>query len=273
MSVAHVQAARDELRQESFGHSRPARPCAPVSTPPLAWLPPAVRARLEALPLRSIVAGVALLEADPLIPPALELAGELGATLHLVHAFDLPSSPFSFPLAAGSPDTVPAEQYTQAQEERLRRTIPAASRLDRVVCHAVEGVASECLEELVRENRADLLILGTNRPPESSGRPVGSTAYRLIRVLRVPVLVLTAPEGGAAGSLRPATLFFAPAQPMTSPAPGRVLVPAAALTGSSRAGAAVDLRGTVVRALPCPPEPLVPHDRHARTDHVTPRRA
>nr|MBA2669616.1 hypothetical protein [Gemmatimonadota bacterium] len=42
-------------------------------------------------PIRTIVAGIATLETeDPVLKPALTLAEELGATLHVMHVFDLP---------------------------------------------------------------------------------------------------------------------------------------------------------------------------------------
>ncbi|MEW5931024.1 MAG: universal stress protein [Gemmatimonadota bacterium] len=129
-------------------------------------------------PMRTIVAGVASLDApDPLLPHAAETARALGATLHVVHAFDAPEGE-----DAGS--GVLAE-LRRRLEERVRADAPGAA----VECHVVEGEATECLPEVARAVGAELVVVGATRKNRIWRHFLGTTAEGVVRRAEVPVLV------------------------------------------------------------------------------------
>ncbi|MET0396490.1 MAG: universal stress protein [Longimicrobiaceae bacterium] len=121
-------------------------------------------------PLRTIVAGVASLDApDPLLPHVAGTARALGATLHVVHAFDGGH-------AAG---------LRARLEARLRADAPGTA----AVLHLVEGAATERLPEMARAVGAELLVVGATRGNRVWRRFLGTTAEGVVRRAGVPVLV------------------------------------------------------------------------------------
>ncbi|HEX8274215.1 MAG TPA: universal stress protein [Longimicrobiaceae bacterium] len=128
-------------------------------------------------PMRKIVAGVASLDApDPLLPHAAETARALGATLHVVHAFD----------ALHGEDGAPgAAELLRRLEARARADAPGAE----VVCHVVEGPATECLPAVARAVGAGLVVVGATRKNRIWRHFLGTTAEGVVRRAEVPVLV------------------------------------------------------------------------------------
>lgn len=130
-------------------------------------------------PLRTVVAGVASLDApDPLLPHAAETARALGATLHVVHAFDAPAG------GDGSPDAHAAALRARL-EARVRADAPGAA----AVCHVVEGAATDRLPEMARALGAGLLVVGATRKNRIWRHFLGTTAEGVVRRAEVPVLV------------------------------------------------------------------------------------
>ncbi len=128
--------------------------------------------------IRRIVAGVATLRTDdPALAAALRVSTRLGAELHLVHV----------DAAASRPATRLAELREMAEAAE-----PGAVTGGRVTCHVVAGPADRRLLEVAEAMDADLLVLGATRRGIVAGVVLGTTAGRLLRGTRIPVLV--APE-------------------------------------------------------------------------------
>ncbi len=130
-------------------------------------------------PLRTIVAGIALLDApDPLLPHVAETARALGATLHVVHAFDAAA-------AGGAGSGGHAAGLRARLEARLHADAPGTA----AVLHVVEGAATERLPETARAVGAELLVVGATRGNRVWRHFLGTTAEGVVRRAGVPVLV------------------------------------------------------------------------------------
>jgi nucleotide-binding universal stress UspA family protein len=144
--------------------------------------------------IRTIVAGVATLDAeDTVLAPAVSLAEELGATLHVMHVFDLPE-----PIQAAYEermvfDPTLLKRYGRDLEVRLENRVRGLGSSANVICHARRGAVSACLSELSGSIGADLLIVGAARKGHAWRHQLGSAAESVIRASAVPVLVLRQP--------------------------------------------------------------------------------
>ncbi|MBV9774074.1 MAG: universal stress protein [Gemmatimonadetes bacterium] len=119
--------------------------------------------------VRTIVVGVASVDdTDPVLPPCVALARELGATLHVAHALDRPG---------------------EEPRERLEARVRALAGGVPTVCHVVEGAATDHLPELAQELGADLLVVGATRRSRIRRWFLGTTAEGVVRRATVPVLV------------------------------------------------------------------------------------
>ena len=141
-------------------------------------------------PIRTIVAGISALEEDPLLPSLLDLAGDLGATLHLVHGVLLPD-PLMEAYAGMSlvgPDVL--ESHRQGLQSQLERQVAARSPQGPVVCHAVPGAADQAILLVAEESDADLVVVGSTRRGAIARSVLGTTAQRVLRGATVPTLVM-----------------------------------------------------------------------------------
>lgn len=140
--------------------------------------------------IRTIVLGVATVDdADPVLLPCVALARQLGAALHVAHAFDLPApirAAYARSFTGG--DGV-LDRYGEELRERLEARARALASEVPVVCHVVEGAATECLPELARALGADLLVVGATRRSRIWRHFLGTTAEGVVRRATVPVLV------------------------------------------------------------------------------------
>ena len=118
--------------------------------------------------IRTIVAGIAHTEDDPVLAPAQELAMRCGAHLHLVHAPEVPDLVLS---------------------ERHARALAGAGR-ERVAYHPVHGPPAPAIVALAHSLSADLIIVGASRGHRLSQALFGSTARAVARQAEAPVLVL-----------------------------------------------------------------------------------
>lgn len=140
---------------------------------------------------RTLILGVACPDDDPVLAAGIELARALDASPHVVHAFHAPASVNGKPLGPAH-----AELLAEAQQFRLESAVRERFPGEEIVCHAVEGSASECLAELVHVLGAELVVVGAPRDGrDSEGRP-GVTAEALVRRVDVPVVLLDASSGG-----------------------------------------------------------------------------
>jgi nucleotide-binding universal stress UspA family protein len=139
--------------------------------------------------IQTVIVGTTLSEAsDGLVRTAVQVANALRAKVHLVHAFELP------PLAYGTPYTVmppiDSEELAAALAARMERQIERL-HLDRVCRHVVVEPAHRALIDVAHETAAGLVVVGAADTPLA--RVLGSTAGRVVRKARCPVLVLRGP--------------------------------------------------------------------------------
>jgi nucleotide-binding universal stress UspA family protein len=138
-------------------------------------------------PIRCIVAGVAeLVDDDPTLLLGLDLAHRTGATLHLVHAFQLPQL---FTMSPGLELMYPegTEQYRVQMQALLESIVRRNPLGERAVCHALAGSPGQVLPGCAERLRAELVIVGAAR--RSRLGFLGTTAQRVLRAAHMPVLV------------------------------------------------------------------------------------
>lgn len=146
-------------------------------------------------PIRTIVAGVATVQGrDPILAPAVSLAERTGATLHFVHAFELPDPLLSAYARDGLLTPEFGNRYRNTLQQQLEEQVRALDSRADVRVAAVHGPASEALCEAAEERGADLLLVGATRAGKLLRSILGSTAERVIRGARMPVLVLRQPD-------------------------------------------------------------------------------
>jgi nucleotide-binding universal stress UspA family protein len=149
-------------------------------------------------PIRAIVVGIAeIQDEDPQLAPAVDLAEALGATLHVVYAFRLPD-PILYP-AAGvsvfSPEAI--EEIREEVQSRLEAQVRQVSANARIHCRAASVPADRAILDVAEEVKADLIIVGATRRGTLARTILGTTAQRVVRGARIPVLVNRRPGHGS----------------------------------------------------------------------------
>lgn len=145
-------------------------------------------------PIRTVVAGAATVrDADPVLAAATEVADALGAELHLVHAYDVPEALDTNPELATSHEDARARFARSAQAALEARVRSLGRGAGRVHARAVPGPAAEALLRAADETGAGLLLVGATRRGPVERAFLGTTAARVARGARVPVLVLRGP--------------------------------------------------------------------------------
>jgi universal stress protein E len=154
--------------------------------------------------IRTIVVGVATTEGDarnpargdeePVLGPAIALAQRLGATLHVVHVFELPQpilTAYATHALYVDPDI--ETRYAAQMRDHLLSQLARYPGAERFHCHAVEGSPARRLAEFAALVEADLIMVGVNRRGDVWRHFLGSTAERVLRHAPVPVLVVRRP--------------------------------------------------------------------------------
>jgi nucleotide-binding universal stress UspA family protein len=141
------------------------------------------------LPLRSILVATDLGEgSEILVRTAAAIAARAGAELHAIHAFDLQGLPG--PDAVEPPPGFP-ERVRQAEhrlEEQVRAAVPAGPL--RVHTRVVIRTPHQAILEYARDAGVDLVVVGPHRGGATGARFLGTTADRVARTSRVPVMVV-----------------------------------------------------------------------------------
>jgi nucleotide-binding universal stress UspA family protein len=140
-----------------------------------------------------IVAGVSGLDpSDPTLLVATEVARMAGAELNLVHAYQLPPVlTFAPGLAAEFPADMP--RYSEDLLAALTSAAHALPGGEEAHCRVVLGTPASALVGVAVQVRADLIIVGAARGSRLGRAMLGTTAQRVLRESRVPVLVARRP--------------------------------------------------------------------------------
>lgn len=141
-------------------------------------------------PIRSILAATDLSDpSDGALRAAGALAAFTGAELHVLHAFDLPPTPYSDEDSLVSPTFGGRlREAERALDEQIRRMVPDAVE---VASRGVQiYVAHRAIAERAEAVSADLVVLGPHRRRSAPGEFLGSTADRVIRTASMPCLVV-----------------------------------------------------------------------------------
>lgn len=142
-------------------------------------------------PIRTIVAGIAELEKpDPVLLAAVELAERTGASLHLVHAFELPDLMWDAYARMGYADGELLKQYMDGVQHRLEAHVRERTESPKVHCHAIAGPGAAMIREVATKEAADLVLVGATRRGTLARTILGTTAQRVLRISPAPVLVL-----------------------------------------------------------------------------------
>jgi nucleotide-binding universal stress UspA family protein len=120
------------------------------------------------------------------LPYAIEFAHRYGARLVLLHVLDLPFSAISM-----------AEEAIVDAQDKLDAMIPGKHR-DRLDLVALVKRGDPCEEicRIAREQRADIIIIGTHGSGGWRHAILGDTAEKVVRHAPCPVLTIRDPEHG-----------------------------------------------------------------------------
>lgn len=127
---------------------------------------------------------------------ATKLAKQFGASLHLVHVWDLPITPM--PFGEGMIPFGPAEiaELREAAEAQLRDAMEELRDPDvSSEAHLIFGIAAEAIVKEAVELNCDAIVMGTHG---RSGLPrlmLGSVTERVVRAATIPVYVVPRHEG------------------------------------------------------------------------------
>lgn len=140
-------------------------------------------------PIRTIVAGVSQpADSDLTLRVAAELARETAAALHLVLAFTPPAAFTPPELGSAAPGwALEHGEHLRARLEAAARRVPGG---EAAVCHAVAGPPASAILDTAASRGADLIVVGAARPERLGALFLGTTAQRVLRGARAPVLVV-----------------------------------------------------------------------------------
>lgn len=124
---------------------------------------------------------------------AIDLGKRFGATLHVVHAFDLPL-PLVSPYEVAAPDTY----LKESREAAGLKLAAAADRVSasgvEVKIHLAEVPAAPAIVRVAEEVGADLIVMATRGHTGIKHFVLGSVAERTLRL--APCSVFTVKGGG-----------------------------------------------------------------------------
>lgn len=143
--------------------------------------------------IQKIVCAVDFSEAsDEAIAYAVGLARELGAELHVVHAYQIPMLALPDGAVLPSPEwTADASQKLQKGLADLRETYGEGVSIQ---THLREGMPHTEVAALCSEIGADLLVIGTHGRTGLSHLLLGSVAGRIVRTSDIPVITVPMPR-------------------------------------------------------------------------------
>jgi nucleotide-binding universal stress UspA family protein len=130
--------------------------------------------------------------ADAALAYALKLAGQVGATVRLVHVIEDPDA-----LGLYSEVYVPMPPELRAEIlADIRRQLTAratASGHGNITTEVLTGAAARTIVEGATEEHCDLIVMGTHGRHGMAHLLMGSVAERVVRTAVCPVLVVPSP--------------------------------------------------------------------------------
>jgi len=169
---------------------------------------------------------------------AYELAKKFGASLHLVHVYEMPRM-LTASLDGSALAYTNVGQVEGEETERELAKIAAGYRDVPVTTEVLFGVAPKAIAEAATTNRADLIVMGTHGHGPVLHVVMGNVAERVVRTAPCPVLTVREPRvrelekmpalklATVAGALLFATMLLAPgaaaaqsAEPQPQSVPG-----------------------------------------------------
>ncbi|HEX8793608.1 MAG TPA: universal stress protein [Polyangiaceae bacterium] len=128
------------------------------------------------------------------IEAALELATRLGASLTLMHAYEIPVLGVPDGALVATPELAVrlSEAARIALDSTLKRVEGRGVRVDGVLR---EGVAWEEIDRVADEIDADVIVIGTHGRRGLARALLGSVAENVIRTTYRPVLTIHGPSG------------------------------------------------------------------------------
>jgi universal stress protein E len=138
-------------------------------------------------PRRVLAATDLLPVGDRAVELAVSLATELGAELHVVHAFQLP-------FAVQFEGEAAEQAYVQRERERclarLRAQLEGTPQAGKARVHAGLGSPTRAVVECARRYAVDLVVMGTVARGGVAGLLIGNTAERLLGRLDCSILAV-----------------------------------------------------------------------------------
>ena len=124
---------------------------------------------------------------------ALGLARQLGARVHLIHAWQIPVYAFPDGAVIVGPDAVTriTQELTTSLDALVARW---ADREVAVEGHLVEGYPDREIKRMAQELEADLIVMGTHARTGLPHFLLGSVAERVVRTAGIPVLTVPSPD-------------------------------------------------------------------------------
>jgi nucleotide-binding universal stress UspA family protein len=119
---------------------------------------------------------------------ALELASKLGATVHLLHAFELP--PVGFPEGVTWVSAETATRIIEAVEKELAELVEKHKAKIQIHAYSEQADPRDAIPAVAKKIGADLIVMGTHGRRGIVRALMGSVAESVVRNSPVPVLTL-----------------------------------------------------------------------------------
>jgi nucleotide-binding universal stress UspA family protein len=122
---------------------------------------------------------------------AVQLAGQLGASVRVLHVYPIPV--YSFPEGALVTSAEAATRLSEVAQQRLDDAVnPRQGRGVELSSLLVTGNAWEEIVQVAKREGSDLIIMGTHGRHGLPRAFLGSVAERVLRESTIPVLVVRA---------------------------------------------------------------------------------
>jgi nucleotide-binding universal stress UspA family protein len=129
---------------------------------------------------------------DAAVTAAHELAKQYGATLHVVHAFEL-VTPLVSPYQVAVPDLYLVESRKAATKRLEEVVAKVGAKGVTVKSHLTEAPAAQAIARIAQDVGADLVVMGTRGMTGLKHLVLGSVAERTQRLAPCSVLTIKVP--------------------------------------------------------------------------------